>query len=341
MKKVRFGIVGLGRLGWQHGENIQYRIPGATLTAVCSVVPEELEEAKIKLGVEKTYDTYEEFLKEKEMDAVFICSPSGYHCEQIEQALKAGFHVFSEKPLGLYLEEAKRVEKVVKEYPDQLFMLGFMRRYDRSYAYAKKKIEEGAIGTPYFIRCYSLDPDQAMEGYLKFARSNYSGGLFLDMCIHDLDLARWYIGSEAKKVWALGGSYKYPEVAEIPDAETGAAMVQFENGAMGMFLAGRSCKHGYHIETEIIGTEGTLRIGTVPQKNQVMIFTENGAIQECHAGFLERFEQTYLSEVTEFVDCLREGRKPEVTVEDGVLSTALAYACKESFETGELVYLRK
>jgi myo-inositol 2-dehydrogenase/D-chiro-inositol 1-dehydrogenase len=339
MEEVVFGIAGLGRLGRQHAENIQFRIPGARLTAVCSVVPDELEDAKQNLGVESTYTNYEEFLRNKEMNAVFICSPSQYHCEQIEKALQAGFHVFSEKPLGLYMEEAKKVEKVVHEYPDQLFMLGFMRRYDESYAYAKEKIKEGVIGKPYFIRCYSFDPDSAINGYLKFAKSSYSGGLFLDMCSHDLDLARWFLGSEAQEVWALGGTYKYPEISEIQDAEMGAAMVKFSNESIGMFAAGRSCKHGYHIETEIIGTEGTLRIGTTPDKNQVVVFKEEGAIKESVSGFLERFQQAYLAEVTEFVDCLRYNRKPEVCVEDGVRSTALAYACKESFETGKLVKL--
>ncbi|MES9760176.1 Gfo/Idh/MocA family oxidoreductase, partial [Priestia megaterium] len=129
-------------------------------------------------------------------------------------------------------------------------------------------------------------------------------------------------------------------IKELNDAETGAALVKFENDTMGIFVAGRNCAHGYHIETEIIGTKGTLRIGTTPEKNMVTVFDENGAIKECSDGFLERFEQAYLSEVEEFISCIRENRQPNVTVEDGVLSTALGYACKESFETGELVSVK-
>ncbi|EGO87036.1 myo-inositol 2-dehydrogenase, partial [Clostridium botulinum C str. Stockholm] len=197
--------------------------------------------------------------------------------------------------------------------------------------------EEGAIGKPVLIRCYGLDPAGSMEGFLKFAKSNYSGGLFLDMAVHDLDLARWYLESEADMVWAIGGAYEYPEFDEISDAETGAALVKFKNGTMGVFVAGRNCAHGYHIETEIIGTKGTLRVGTVPQKNLVTVFDETGARQECVQGFPERFDQAYLSETEEFVKCVLENRKPGVVVEDGVKSTALAYACKESFETGNLI----
>ncbi len=114
-------------------------------------------------------------------------------------------------------------------------------------------------------------------------------------------------------------------------------MVKFKNGTMALLVAGRNCAHGYHIETEIIGTEGTLRIGTTPDKNLVTVFDSRGVNKECAGGFLERFEDAYLAEVKEFVDCVLENRKPAVTVEDGVLSTIVGYACKESFETGELV----
>ncbi len=339
MKKVKVGIVGLGRLGKKHAENLAFRIPNAELAAVCSVVQEEVEQAQREWGIKNIYVNYDEMLQNKELDAIFIASPSGFHCEQIKKALDAGFHVFSEKPLGLYLEEAKEVEELVKKHEDKVFMLGFMRRYDKSYAYAKKKIQDGAIGKPVLIRCYGLDPAKAIEGFLKFAKTNYSGGLFLDMAIHDLDLARWYLESEAETLWAIGGSYEYSEFAELNDAETGAALVKFKNGTMGIFCAGRTCAHGYHIETEIIGTKGTLRVGTVPEKNLVTIFNEEGALKECVDGFLERFEQAYLSEVEEFINCIIENRKPNVRVEDGVKSTELAYACKKSFETKKLVIL--
>ncbi|MES9774141.1 inositol 2-dehydrogenase [Priestia megaterium] len=340
MKKVKVGIVGLGRLGRKHAENLAFRIPNCELLAVCSVIREEAEQVQKEWGIKYAYTNYEDMIQNKELDAILIASPSGFHCEQIEKALNANLHVFSEKPLGLYLEEALQVQEVVNKHTDKVFMVGFMRRYDKSYAYAKNQVEEGKIGEPVLIRCYGLDPTKAIEGFMTFAKNNYSGGLFLDMAIHDLDLARWYLNSEAKQVWAIGGSYGYPKIKELNDAETGAALVKFENDTMGIFVAGRNCAHGYHIETEIIGTKGTLRIGTTPEKNMVTVFDENGAIKECSDGFLERFEQAYLSEVEEFISCIRENRQPNVTVEDGVLSTALGYACKESFETGELVSVK-
>ncbi|MCA0991340.1 Gfo/Idh/MocA family protein [Guptibacillus hwajinpoensis] len=338
MEKVKVGIVGLGRLGRQHAENLAFRIPNCELTAVCSVVEEEVLEVQSKWKIPYGYTAYDEMLKNKELDAIFIASPSGFHCNQIQLALEAGFHVFSEKPLGLYLEEAIAVEKAVKAHPNQIFMLGFMRRYDKSYLAAKEKIERGEIGDPIFIRCYGLDPAAKIDSFLQFAEANYSGGLFLDMAIHDLDLARWYLGTEGKEVWAIGGGYERKEFDALQDAETGAAMVRFENNAIGVFLAGRNCAHGYHIETEIIGTKGSLRIGTVPERNQVVLFNELGAVQECVDGFLERFEQAYRSEVEEFITCILEDRQPAVTVQDGVESTRLGYACKESFEKRQLIH---
>lgn len=174
------GIVGLGRLGHQHAENMAFRIPNCELIAVCSMFEEEVTGAQEKMGVTYGYTNYDEMLENKELDAVFIASPSGFHCEHITKALEKGLHVFSEKPLGLYLEEAEKVQEAVEKHPDQLFMLGFMRRYDRSYAAVKKKIDNGDIGDPVLIRCYGLDPAAKMDGFLKFAGANYSGGLFLE-----------------------------------------------------------------------------------------------------------------------------------------------------------------
>lgn len=337
MKKVKVGIVGLGRLGRKHAENIAFRVPNAELKAVCSIIKEEVDDVQKSWGIENGYTNYNEMLKNKELDAVFIASSSGEHCNQIESALEAGFHVFSEKPLGVSLEECLKAEKAVEKYSDKVFMLGFMRRYDKSYSYAKKKIEEGAIGNPFLIRCYGIDPEAAIQGAIKFAAT--SGGIFLDLAIHDIDLARWYLKSEAKSIYAIGGCYVHKEFAQYEDADNVAAIALFENGTMGLFYAGRTCAHGYHIETEIVGTKGSLRIGTAPEKNLVTVFNDSGVVKECVSGFLERFEDAYLNETQEFIDCILEKRKPEVTVYDGTKSTKVAYAATESFRGNKLVFL--
>ncbi len=335
MKKVRVGVVGLGRLGKKHAENVAFRIPNAELSAVCSVVEDEVKQAKDQWGIPYGYTDYYEMIRNKELEAVLIASPSGEHCKHIEAALEAGLHVFCEKPLGINIEECLAAEKVVEKHTDKVFMLGFMRRYDSSYAYAKQKIKEGSIGDPIMVRAYGLDPESLVEGAIRFART--SGGIFLDMAIHDIDLARWYLSSEPEKVYAIGGSYLHKEFAEYGDCDNACAMMQFKNGTMAMLYVGRTAPHGYHVETEIVGTKATLRVSSVPQKNLVTIFDQNGAVQECVSGFIERFDQSYLNEVQEFVNCILEGRRPEVTVYDGTLSTKVAYAATEAFRRNELI----
>ena len=258
MKKVKVGIAGLGRLGKVHANNIAFKIPNAELTAACSIMPAELEYAKKELGVKEVYSDYREMLEKADIDAVAIVTTSGEHCWQIAAALDAGKHVFSDKPLGVTVEECKLAEEAVERHPELAFFLGFMRRFDPSYAYAKKKIEEGAIGTPYMVKATGIDPEALVEGAIKFAAT--SGGIFIDMAIHDIDLMRWFLGSDPVEVYATGATFKHPEFKEAGDDETGVAMYRCENGALGFVHVGRTAAHGYHVETEIIGTEGSLRI---------------------------------------------------------------------------------
>lgn len=335
MKKVKIGIAGLGRLGKVHAQNIAYKIPNAELTAACSIVPAELEYAQKELGISAVYSDYKEMLAKADIDAVAIVTTSSEHCWQIEAALDAGKHVFSEKPLGTDLEQCRKAEAAVERHPDLTFMLGFMRRYDKSYAYAKEKIEEGAIGTPYLVKATGIDPEALVEGAIRFAKT--SGGIFLDMAIHDIDLMRWFLGSEATEVYAMGATFKHPEFQAAGDDETGVAVYKFENGAMGMIHVGRTAPHGYHVETEIVGTEGSIRISAVPEKNQARIYGPGGVLTECVGSFPERFEEAYLVEMAEFVDCVCQGRKPGVSVYDGTKSTAVGYATTEAWRTGKPV----
>ena len=291
MKKIKVGIAGLGRLGKVHAQNIAYKIPNAELTAACSIVPAELEYAKQNLGVTDVYTDFREMLAKADIDAVAIVTTSSEHCWQIEAALDAGKHVFTDKPLGVDVEQCKQAERAVERHPELTFMLGFMRRYDKSYAYAKQKIEEGAIGTPYMVKATGIDPEAFVDGAIKFAAT--SGGIFLDMAIHDIDLMRWFLGCEATEVYAQGCTFKHPEFQQVGDDETAVACYKFENGALGFVHVGRTAPHGYHVETEIIGTEGTIRISAIPEKNQAMIFNSNGAVTECVGSFPERFAEAY------------------------------------------------
>ncbi|HCM25669.1 MAG: inositol 2-dehydrogenase [Treponema sp. GWB1_62_6] len=335
MRKIKIGSVGLGRLGLRHAENIATRIQNAELTALCDVDRKKLDAVADRLGVPNRYSSFEEMLAQDDLDAVVLVSPSALHTGQIAAALAAGKHVFSEKPLGVTVEDCKKAEKAVEAHPDKVFMLGFMRRFDESYQYAHRKIKAGEIGEPVLFRSYSQDPEKFIDGAIAFAA--HSGGQFLDMAVHDIDLARWMTGSEPETVYAIGGCYAHPEFSKYDDGDNVSCLMKFRNKCMVFLFAGRTAPHGYNVETEIIGTKGILRIASVPQKNHVEILDVHGVRRECSENFLERFETSYLNEVQEFVSCIVEKRKPEVTVYDGTRVSEIAYACKSSFEKGELL----
>lgn len=337
MKTVRIGSVGLGRLGAQHAENIATKLPNARLTALCDVDEERLKRIASRLQVKNVYTDFDAMLNCDEIDAVAIISPSACHTEQIEKALEKGKHVFCEKPLGVTVEQCHRAEQVVERHPDQVFMLGFMRRFDSSYHYAKQKITAGEIGKPILFRGYSQDPEKFISSSIAFAE--HSGGIFLDMAVHDIDLARWFLSSEPESVYAIGGCYAHPEFAQYNDGDNVSCLMKFQNGAMGFLFSGRTAPHGYNVETEIVGTKKTLRIGSVPQKNLVEILDTGGVRKECSENFLERFKDAYLKEMQEFADCILEKRKPEITVYDGSQALEIADACQKSFSSGKLIFL--
>lgn len=336
MRRVKVGVVGLGRLGREHAKNIAFQIPNAELTAVCSIIEQEALSVQNDWNIPYAYTDYHEMIKNDELEAVVIVSPSPYHVEHIEAALNAGLHVFTEKPLGINVEECIKAEKAVEAHPDLVFMLGFMRRYDPSYAYAKKLIDEGKIGKPFLVRATSCDPESDIEGFLAYMKT--SGGVFLDMTVHDIDLARWILGSEADQIYAIGGAYCHPQTAEYGGDNT-CALMRFKDNSMAFFYSGRDAAHGYQVETEIVGTKGSLRIGAEPAKNMCVIYDDTGVVRECSQSFQERFAESYRLEVQEFIDCIIQGRQPNITVYDGTKATEIAYAATAAYKHNKLVCL--
>lgn len=336
---IKVGVVGLGRLGRVHADNIANRIPNVTLTAVCSLQEEDLTYAKKEWDVENTFTSYEEMVDSGTIDAVVIVSPSGFHTSQVQYAMSAGLHVFTEKPLGVDVESIEKTIEIIEKYPEQVFLLGFMRRYDDSYQYAKDLLDSGELGEITLIRCYGIDPSAGMESFVEFAKNADSGGLFLDMAIHDIDLIRWFTDKEPKKVWAIGKNAAYPELDELNELETGAAMMQLEDDVMALLVSGRNAAHGYHVETEIMTTLGMLRIGNAPEKNLVTVYDDNGVVRPTSQDFPERFGSAFVNEMEEFANCILEGRQPDITAYDGLRNTQVAIACQESFDGNKLVEL--
>ncbi len=332
--KVRIGIAGLGRLGKRHAANLA-SLPNVRLAAACSLVDEELEWARSELALEALYTSYEEMVASGQIDAAFIVSSSAVHAKQSILALEKGLHVFCEKPIGVNVEECRAVERAVESRPGLVYLPGFVRRFDPSFAYAKRLVDEGAIGTPFLVRSQTVDLDEYAAFQVKFVPT--SGGIFLDMNIHDIDLARWFLGDEVESVHAMGGSFVHPEFEAVHDADNTVALARFRTGKMAVLSVSRTAFHGHDTHTEVTGSKGTLKIGITPAKNRVELFDAAGARVECVKDFYERFAEGFMAEAREFVDCVLCGRKPIVTARDGTAATEVGFALAESFRLQSIV----
>ena len=217
MKKLKIGIIGIGRLGYEHACNIANRVPGSELVAISDKNIARAKEVAEELGVSAVYENPADLCNDPNVEAVAIVTNTDSHVDMIELAMNAGKHVFCEKPLAETVEKCKKAEKIVEAHPELIFMLGFMRRYDHSYAIAKEKINRGDIGDIVLVRCYSQDPIAIIKGTLEYAPR--SGGQFIDMSIHDIDLIRWLTESEPKKLWAIGGCYEFKQYKDWDDGD--------------------------------------------------------------------------------------------------------------------------
>ena len=338
MKKIKVAIVGLGRMGKAYAKNLHYKIPQVNLIAACSINPAELTFAEKELGITNTFSDYDSMLKEVALDAVFVISSTNMHAEQIIKGLEAGLHVFSEKPLAITEEACKEVEAVAAKYPKQLAVVGFVRRFDPSYKYAKDKVDAGAIGTPYLVRSQTVDKDTIAEWQIQYVTK--SGGIFHDFNVHDIDLARWFLGAEIKTIWSIGGAYKYPAFATAGDADNVMTTCVFENNTMAVINASRTAMQGHDTYTEVVGTHGTLRIGRPAAMNRVEIYDQHGIRQECVETFWDRFEQAFFLMTEDFIHCILEGRQPSLKLSDATQATKAATAFTTSFKAGKLVTIK-
>ena len=337
MKRIKFGIIGVGRLGYEHACNLATRIPQAELVAICDGNEAAAKKAADDLGVTAVYTDPKDLCNDPNVEAVAIVTNTASHVEMIRIAMDAGKHVFCEKPLAETVEKCKEAEAIIEAHPDLIFMLGFMRRFDHSYEIAKQKIENGDIGDIILVRCYSQDPRAIIEGTLAYAPK--SGGQFIDMSIHDIDLIRWLTGSEPSKLWAIGGCYEFPQYKDWDDGDNVSCLIQMKNNVMAYFFAGRTAAHGSAVETEIVGTKGMLRIGATPTDSLLQVFSEHGVCRECYQDFVTRWHLAYIRELEVYCEAVLNKKQPTPNVYDGTKSTDIAFKCKESFIKNELLTL--
>jgi scyllo-inositol 2-dehydrogenase (NAD+) len=331
--RLGIGVIGLGRLGTAYAKYFTGRITGATLVAVSDVNETAATSLAAQLGVTRVYNRHQDLITDETVDAVVIVSPTSTHPEIVADAASKGKPIFCEKPLSINLNEAQAMLRVVNE-TNVFFQMGVMRRFDKGYVAAWNKIEEGAIGTPVLFKSSSRDPYRPSLEYLDPA---HSGGLLVDCGIHDLDLGRWFMGDIAS-VYTIGGTLAYPEMKTIGDIDNAVTSLYFESGALGVIDLSRNGVYGYDIRTEILGTEGTLKIGYL-RETPIMVMTKDGITHDTVPYFTERFEQAYISQLQNFVDSLLQSRPPTVTCADGVAALQASAAATLSHKENRSVQI--
>ena len=333
---LRVGIAGLGRLGRRHALMLARHVGGAELVAACSPVADELAWARDSLGVAHAFGDYAQMLAHPGLDAVFLVTPTTLHADQIIAALGAGKHVFAEKPLALDLADCLRVEQVARRHPKLKVMIGFVRRFDPHYRDAQAKIRAGAIGRPFLVRSQCADQNDPDGFFVRFAPT--SGGILLDMSVHDIDGARWLLGAgKATRVYATGTIALHEGLRACNDVDNAVAIIEFEGGSVATLYASRTFAHGHESMSEIVGTAGRLTVGANPRLNRVEISDAHGVRNECTPTFYERFEEAFLRELTEFVDIVRGDRPPPLTLGDATEATRIGIALTQSLRSREPV----
>ncbi len=335
MAKVGIGVIGLGRMGQLYGYFVGRQLDNAQLIAIADIRPEVTNKFSSHFSDVIAYNNYHDLLTNKDIEGVIIVTPTSTHREVVIAASEAGKAIFCEKPTALTLPETDEMIAAI-EKAGVMFQVGFMRRFDKHYQAARQQIDEGVIGRPVTISAIGRDP---FATSLEYADPNVSGGLIVDMGIHDFDVVRWMMSDEILRVHTEVASLVYPELQLVGDVDNAMINLKFEKGGLGNIEVSRTAHYGYDIRCEIIGTKGTLLVGYL-RETAVVTLTRDGARHDVVPHFPERFGPAYTAQIAHFVDCLREGKPPIVTQVDARAALQASIAAARSQETGEVVYVK-
>lgn len=343
-QKLKVAVAGLGRMGARHASHFYNLTPRADLIAASSPEQKELDWAEANLPNIRTYLSYDEMLQEeikKGLQAVVIASATAVHAEQAIKAIELGLDVLCEKPLSTNAEISQLVvdayNKSKKKFPKQKVMTGFSRRFDASYRDAFEKMKQGLIGEPAVFRsqtCDKLDPTGFFVAYAQF-----SGGIFVDCSIHDIDLALWFFGedSKIKSVSAVGITAVEPDLRKYNDRDNALAVIEFWNGKIAQLYCSRMMAAGQEDVSEVIGTKGKLTINVQPQTNLVQIYESTGIRREIPAHYYGRFRDAFITEANEFTACCLDDIEPPFKLEGAVKAVRIGQYLQESLITGKRI----
>ena len=326
--RLAVGLIGLGRLGRVYARDLAGRIAETRLVAVADPAGSLAQEVAAEFDVSRHYADPLALIDDPAVDAIVIVSPTHTHRELVIAAASRRKPTFCEKPPALSLDEVAAMQEAIAR-SGMFFQMGFMRRFDAGYASAKKQLDTGRIGTALVFKSTSRDP---FRPSLEYANPKSSGGMLIDMGIHDFDLARWFMG-EVRTVSVVGATIAYPELVTVGDIDNAVASLTFAGGTLGAVDLSRSGIYGYDIATEILGLEGTLRIGYL-RETPVMLLTKNSVAHDTVPYFMERFRDAYTAQLQNFATNVLNGGTPPITIDDGLEALRIGVAATRAHETG-------
>jgi len=335
MQKVNIGVIGVGRIGRMHARNLKYQIFGANVLGIADVSEDVAQRVAKELEIPIIEKDYHRLLKNKDIDAIVICSSTNTHAQIISETAQTGKHIFCEKPIALDLKKIDEALTAVKKAGVKL-QVGFNRRFDTNFTKVKKMVSEGRIGIPHLVRITSRDPEPPPISYVKV-----SGGIFLDMMIHDFDIARYLLDQEVVELIAVGSCLVDPAIGKAGDIDTAIVTLKYEGGAWGTIDNSRQAVYGYDQRIEVFGSKGCIVVGNKKTTEVTISGAEDIRSDKPLFFFIERYQEAYLVEMQEFIKCIQENKKPPVGGLDGKIAVQMGYAAKESLTTKKFIKLIK
>jgi len=323
-QKVNIAVIGTGRMGSVHVANLVRHIPQANLAAICDIRLEVAQALAQDLGISRVEQNYYELLADPSIEAVLIATSTNTHARIIQDAAAAGNHIFCEKPLALELEDVDQALAAVENAHVKL-QVGFNRRFDKSFQKVHKIVESGQIGNPCILRITNRDPELPAMEFLRV-----SGGMFLDMSIHDFDMARFQVG-EVEEVYAIGNVLIEPGLNDFGDLDTTIITLKFANGAIGAIDNSRQAVYGYDQRLEVFCTEGTAQADNETETTIRKGNRDGFLAAKLPYFFMQRYAPCYIEEVRTFIECVRDDRPTPVTGRDGRMAVVIGHAAWKSF----------
>ena len=325
---MNIGLIGAGRIGQTHVANIHGFLDGYRITHAYD--PYVDQKWLVDNNIKKV-DSLEELLQ-TDVECVLVCSPSPQHVPQIIAAAKAKKHIFCEKPIGLDLDEIEEAINIAQQQ-GVVLQVGFNRRFDPTFAKVKKDVED-KVGTPHIVRVTSRDPECPPESYVE-----KSGGIFLDMTIHDFDMVRFLAGSEVTEIFATGSCLINEGFAKYGDIDTAIVQLRFANGAIGFIDNSRQAVYGYDQRVEVFSNKACIKAEN-QSKNNIKTYSKD-AISDLPLKnfFLDRYEDAFIDQFKAFFDSIENGAPVAVSGFDGLQAVKIAKAAQKSYETKSPVRL--